>query len=71
MTDSIELFIGDTAFFSVFLCVTGRAYDGGREGVGGAGGAKSYDHEEVWPSINHSIHSAFLIEILWKETLRL
>jgi hypothetical protein len=58
-------------FLSVFLCVTVELTDSGREGVGGAGGAKSYDHEEVWPTINYSIHSAFFIEKLWKETLRL
>ncbi len=28
------------------------------EGVRGGGGAKSYDGEKVWPSINHSILSA-------------
>ncbi len=41
-------------FFSVFLCVVGRAYWRERGGVGG--GAKSYG-EKVWSSTNHSILS--------------
>ncbi len=57
-------------FLSVFLCAPVELTDG-REGVGGAGGAKSYDHEEAWTSINHSILSGFLIKKLWNETLRL
>jgi hypothetical protein len=28
------------------------------EGVGGGGGAKSYNHKKVWSSLNHSILSA-------------
>jgi hypothetical protein len=38
--------------FSVFPRVAGRAYL--REG---GGGAKSYDDEKAWSSINHSIYS--------------
>ncbi len=37
-------------YFSVFLYVEGRAY--GR--VGGLG-AKSYELEKAWPSVNHSV----------------
>ncbi len=40
--------------FSVFLCVAGRAYWRRGRGKGG-GGAKSYDGEKVWSSINHSM----------------
>ncbi len=42
---------------SVFLCVAGRAYWLERGDVGGGGGAKSYDGEKAWSSINHSILS--------------
>jgi hypothetical protein len=45
---------------SVFLCDAGRAYwrkKGGRGWPGGRG-AKSYDHENALPSINHLILSA-------------
>ncbi len=45
--------------FSVFLCVTGRAYrilTG--EGEGGGRGANTYDCKKAWPSINHSVLSA-------------
>ncbi len=38
------------------LCVGGRAYWRDKGRVGGRG-AKSYDREEAWPSINHSILS--------------
>ncbi len=32
----------------------------GREGVGGVGrGSKSFERDEAWPSINHSIFSGF------------
>ncbi len=41
--------------FSVFLSslLTG-------EGGGGGRGAKSYDREKAWPSINHSVLSAYM-----------
>jgi hypothetical protein len=53
--------------FSFFLCVAGRAY------WRGGGGTKSYDSEEAWSSINHSVLSGWqavvlghsLISILW------
>ncbi len=41
---------------SVFLGVAGRAF--WREKGEGGGGAKLYDLEKAWPSINHSILSA-------------
>jgi hypothetical protein len=44
-------------FLSVFLSVAGRAHWRER-GDGGGGGAKSYDGEKAWSSINHSILSA-------------
>jgi hypothetical protein len=31
-------------------------------GGGGRGGAESYDHKNVWPCINHSIHSGVKYE---------
>ncbi len=43
--------------FSVSVCVAGRAYL--RKEVGSGRGAKSYDHEKAWPSINHSILSDY------------
>ncbi len=45
--------------FSDFLCVAGRANWRERCGAGGRRGAKSYNREEAWPSINHSILSAY------------
>ncbi len=39
--------LSSAIFFSVFLCVVGWWERGG--------GAKSYDGEKAWPSINHSI----------------
>jgi hypothetical protein len=43
--------------FSVFLCIARRAY-WQENGEGGSGGAKSYDGEKAWPSLNHLILSA-------------
>ncbi len=44
--------------FSVYLCVAGRAYcTDERGGTGGGLGAESYDRENAWTSINHSILS--------------
>ncbi len=45
--------------FSVFLCVAGRELTDGREGGGDGRGAKSYDREKAWPSLNHSIISEY------------
>jgi hypothetical protein len=42
---------------SVFLSLPVRASDGGE----GRGGAKSYDGEDAWPSINHSILSVIKV----------
>ncbi len=38
------------------MCITGRAYLRKGEGRSG-GGAKSYDSEKAWPSLDHSILS--------------
>ncbi len=45
--------------FSVFLCGAGRVYWLGGMGWDGRG-AKSYDGEKAWSSINHSILSAII-----------
>jgi hypothetical protein len=45
-------------FFSVFLCVAGRAY---WRGGGGGSGWRAKSHEKAWPSINHSILSRYRI----------
>ncbi len=45
-----------SCLFSVFMCVAVRTY--WRQGGGGGGqGAKSYDCEKAWSSVNHSILS--------------
>jgi hypothetical protein len=44
--------------FSLFLCVAVELTEWG-EGAGEEAGAKSYDGEKAWSSINHSILSAF------------
>ncbi len=43
--------------FRRFCQYPGRRAFGGREGRRGGGGAKSYDGEKTWSSINHSIRS--------------
>ncbi len=44
--------------YTVFVCVVGRAYWRGKEGVGGRGRVKTYDGEKACSFINHSIFSA-------------
>ncbi len=45
--------------FSVFQFVTGRTY-WRKMGEGGGGGAKSFDNEKAWYSVNHSILSGYV-----------
>ncbi len=53
--------------FPVFLCVADPAYCGWGEG----GGAKSYDSEKAWSSVNQAIFSGLYLPNLCIQFLRL
>ncbi len=46
--------------FHSLLCVVGRAYWCDRWGRGGGGGARSFDGEKAWSSMNHSVLSVWM-----------